>query len=130
MYALELVGMGLVEKKDTPVKDLTYVMRSMTGIAIALATDPKIIFLDEPVAGMYPAEILQAIELFQRIRDRGITIFLVEHDMRTIMGICERIMVLNMGDKIAEGTPQEISRHEQVLQAYLGRDYGAETKQS
>lgn len=129
MHALELVGMGLVERKDTPVKDLTYVMRSMTGIAIALTTDPKIIFLDEPVAGMNPAEIVQAMELIKKIRDTGITVFLVEHNMRTIMGICQRIMVLNMGYKIAEGTPQEICRNEQVVQAYLGRGYGAETKQ-
>jgi len=129
MHALELVGMGLVERKDTPVADLTYVMRSLTGIAIALATDPKIIFLDEPIAGMNPTEISQAMELIKRIRDTGITVFLVEHNMKAIMGICERIMVLNMGNKIAEGTPQEISQNEEVVQAYLGREYGAKNKQ-
>jgi len=129
MHALELVGMGLVEAKDIPVMALTYVMRSLTGIAIALSTDPKIIFLDEPIAGMNPTEITQAMELIKRIRDTGITVFLVEHNMKAIMGICERIMVLNMGYKIAEGTPQEISQNEEVVQAYLGREYGAETKQ-
>jgi len=128
MHVIELVGMGLVERKDTPIKDLTYVMRSLTGIAIALATEPKIIFLDEPIAGMNPTEIVQSMELIKRIRDTGITVFLVEHNMKAIMGICERIMVLNMGYKIAEGTPQEISRNEEVIQAYLGRKYGAETK--
>jgi ABC-type branched-subunit amino acid transport system ATPase component len=128
MRVIELVGMGLVERKDTPIKDLTYVMRSLTGIAIALATDPKIIFLDEPIAGMNPTEIVQSMELIKRIRDTGITVFLVEHNMKAIMGICERIMVLNMGYKIAEGTPQEISRNEEVVQAYLGRKYGAEVK--
>lgn len=125
MHIIEMVGMGLVEKKDTPIKDLTYVMRSLTGIAIALATDPKIIFLDEPIAGMNPTEIVHSMELIKRIRDTGITIFLVEHNMKAIMGMCERIMVLNMGSKIAEGSPQEISRNEEVVQAYLGRKYGA-----
>ena len=129
MHALELVGMGLVEAKDIPVMGLTYVMRSLTGIAIALATDPKIIFLDEPIAGMNPTEIVQAMELIKRIRDTGITVFLVEHNMKAIMGICERIMVLNMGYKIAEGMPQEVSQNEEVVQAYLGREYGAKTKQ-
>jgi branched-chain amino acid transport system ATP-binding protein len=125
MHYIEMVGMGLVEKKDTPIRDLTYVMRSLTGIAIALATDPKIIFLDEPIAGMNPTEIVHSMELIQRIRDTGITVFLVEHNMKAIMGICERIMVLNMGSKIAEGAPQDISRNEEVVQAYLGRKYGA-----
>ena len=78
---------------------------------------------------MNPTEIAQAMELIKRIRDTGITVFLVEHNMKAIMGICERIMVLNMGNKIAEGTPQEISQNEEVVQAYLGREYGAETKQ-
>jgi branched-chain amino acid transport system ATP-binding protein len=129
MQALELVGMGLVERKDIPVIGLTYVMRSLTGIAIALATDPGILFLDEPIAGMNPTEISQAMELIKKIRDTGITIFLVEHNMKAIMGVCERIMVLNMGSKIAEGIPQEISQNEEVIQAYLGREYGAKAKQ-
>jgi len=127
MHALELVGMGLVEAKDIPVMDLTYVMRSLTGIAIALATDPKIIVLDEPMAGMNAVELVQAVELIKRIRDTGITVLLVEHNMKVIMGICERIMVLNTGNKIAEGTPQEISQNEEVIQAYLGKEY-AKTK--
>jgi len=120
------VGMGLVERMNTPVKDLTYVMRSMTGVAIALATEPRILFLDEPIAGMNPTEIVQSMELIQRIRATGITVFLVEHNMQAVMGICERIMVINMGLKIAEGTPQEISQNKEVIQAYLGRAYGAE----
>jgi branched-chain amino acid transport system ATP-binding protein len=125
---IEFVGMGLVERQNTPVKDLTYVMRSLTGIAIALATEPTILFLDEPIAGMNQTEIVQSMELIKRIRDRGITVFLVEHNMKAVMGICERIMVLNMGNKIAEGRPQEISRHVEVVQAYLGREYGAEAE--
>jgi ABC-type branched-subunit amino acid transport system ATPase component len=126
MQVIEMVGMGLVERKDTPVKDLTFVMRSLTGIAIALATEPKILFLDEPIAGMNPTEIVQSMELIKRIRDTGITIFLVEHNMKAVMGICERVMVINMGYKIAEGTPQEISQNDEVIEAYLGRKYGAE----
>ncbi len=126
IQVIELVGMGLVERMNTPVKDLTYVMRSMTGVAIALATEPRILFLDEPIAGMNPTEIVQSMELIQRIRATGITVFLVEHNMQAVMGICERIMVINMGLKIAEGTPQEISQNKEVIQAYLGRAYGAE----
>lgn len=129
LEVIELMGMGLFERKDTPVKDLTYVMRSLTGIAIALATEPKILFLDEPIAGMNQTEIVQSMELIKRIRDMGITVFLVEHNMKAVMGICERIMVLNMGNKIAEGRPQEISRHVEVVQAYLGREYGAKAEQ-
>ena len=120
MRILELVGM--VETKDTPVKDLTYVMRSLVGVAIALATDPIILLLDEPIAGMNPTETVNAMELIKKIQDSGVNVFLVEHHMKAIMGVCERIMVLDMGNKIAEGAPQEISRNKEVIGAYLGRE--------
>ncbi len=123
LEALELVGLGLVDIKDVPVKGLNFIKHSLVGIAIALATEPKLLLLDEPIAGMNPAEILQAMDLIRKLRDRGITIALVEHNMRAIMGICDRVMVLSYGSKLAEGTPEEISRNEQVIEAYLGRGY-------
>ena len=126
---LETIGWGLIDQRNAVAKDLTFVMQSLLGIAIALATDPKILLLDEPIAGMNPSEVANAMKLFQRLQDLGITIFLVEHQMKAIMGICERIMVLNEGYKLMEGTPKEVSRNREVIQAYLGRGYDVEDKQ-
>ena len=129
LQILETIGWGLIDQRNTVAKDLTFVMQSLLGIAIALATDPKILLLDEPIAGMNPSEVANAMKLFQRLQDLGITIFLVEHQMKAIMGICERIMVLNEGYKLMEGTPKEVSRNREVIQAYLGRGYDVEDKQ-
>lgn len=128
MHTLELIGLGVIEAKDIPVKSLDFVTRSLVGISIAVATDPLLLLLDEPLAGMNPAEIQNAMELILRIRDTGVTILLVEHNMKVIMGVCERIMVLNKGDKLCEGTPQEISQRQDVIEAYLGRGFGAKDK--
>jgi branched-chain amino acid transport system ATP-binding protein len=128
MQTLELIGLGVVEARDVPVKSLDFVKRSLVGISIAMATEPLLLLLDEPLAGMNPSEISNAMELILRIRDAGVTILLVEHNMKAIMGVCERIMVLNKGDKIAEGTPQEISQRQDVIEAYLGRGFGAENR--
>ena len=129
MRILEQIGLGLPEAKDTPVRDLTFVMRSLLGIAIALAAEPTILLLDEPLAGMNSTEITNSMNLIRKMRNTGITIFLIEHNMKAIMGICERIMVLNHGDMLVVGTPQEISQNEEVIQAYLGRGYLAKNQQ-
>jgi branched-chain amino acid transport system ATP-binding protein len=91
-------------------------------IARALAADPLLLLLDEPTAGMNPLETEDAIKLFRRIRDeKGITVLLIEHDMRVVMNISERISVMDYGEKLAEGTPAEIRANPRVVEAYLGR---------
>ena len=114
---------GLLGRKDQLVRDLPYAMRSIAGICIALATDPVLLMLDEPVAGLNPTETMEAMQTVKKIRDRGITVFLVEHNMTAIMSTCDRIMVINFGQKIAEGNPQEITGNPQVVEAYLGKGY-------
>jgi branched-chain amino acid transport system ATP-binding protein len=85
-----------------------------------MATKPELLLLDELMAGLNPTEVAQAMELVTRIRDKGITIFMIEHVMSAIMNVCDRIIVLNYGEKLAEGTPQEIATSETVVKVYLG----------
>ncbi|MGB6873888.1 MAG: ABC transporter ATP-binding protein [Dehalococcoidia bacterium] len=116
--ALEFVGLSAMS--ETPVIDLTLANQKRTEVARALATKPELLLLDELMAGLNPVEVSEAMELVTKIRDRGITIFMIEHVMKAIMGICERIMALHHGEKIAEGTPQEIAANETVIEIYLG----------
>lgn len=121
--ALEILYyVGLGDKQHAIAKSLPYGHQSALGIALAMAADPKVLLLDEPVTGMTEEELHMVIDLIHRIRERGVTIIIVEHNMRVIMGLCERIMVLNFGRKIAEGRPDEIRRNKEVIQAYLGAE--------
>lgn len=115
---LEFVGLS--EMDAIPAKDLTLVNQKLLEVARALATKPEVLLLDEIMAGLNPTEIAQAMELVSKIRAQGITILMIEHVMKAIMSVCDRIMVLHHGKKIAEGTPQEIATSETVIKVYLG----------
>jgi branched-chain amino acid transport system ATP-binding protein len=115
---LEFVGLSAVAA--TPAKDLTLANQKRLEVARALATRPELLLLDELMAGLNPTEVAQAMELVARIRDMGISIFMIEHVMKAIMSVCNRIIVLHHGEKIAEGTPQEIATSRTVVEVYLG----------
>ena len=114
--------LGLKEVKHEEARNLPHGYLRELGIAIALATKPKVLLLDEPFSGMNPEETDHAITMVEGIRNRGITVMLVEHDMRAVMRISDRIIVLNFGEKIAEGTAAQIQRNDAVVEAYLGRE--------
>jgi len=111
---------GLLDKKDELASNLTHGQQRALGMAVALAARPKLLLLDEPFTGMNPEETRAMMELVRKVRDAGVTVLLVEHDMQAVMGLCERISVLNFGELLAEGTPQEIRQNPDVIKAYLG----------
>ena len=109
--------------KEQSAHNQTTVDRKKLEVARALATDPKVLLLDEVMAGCNPSEKVEMVELFFRLRARGITIVIIEHDMKTIMSLCDRVIVLNRGEKLIEGTPAEVSNDKRAISAYLGEDY-------
>lgn len=111
---------GLEEFKEKIAEDLPYGDQKLLGIGIAMAAEPTLLLLDEPFAGMNPVETARCISLLKRIVDQGTTLLLVDHNMRAVMGFCDRIVVLNYGRKIAEGKPEEIRENPEVIASYLG----------
>jgi branched-chain amino acid transport system ATP-binding protein len=113
-------------RQDVIGHALTVAERKRLELARALATHPKVLLLDEPMAGLNPTEKAHLLELLRRIRDQqGMTIIVVEHDMKAVMSLCERIILLHRGEKLVEGTPEQVARDPRAISAYLGEEYAA-----
>ncbi len=117
---------GLSSKRKAPAGRLGVIDRKRLELGKALSTKPKVLLLDEIMAGLNPTEVLAATDLVKQIRDSGISLIVIEHMMRAIMGICHRVIVLNAGKKIAEGTPREVVLDRGVIEAFLGEDQDVE----
>ncbi len=115
---LEFFGLG--DRKDELTFNLSHGHQRALGMAVALAAEPQLLLLDEPFTGMNPEETRQMMELIRKVRDRKVTMLLVEHDMQAVMGLCDNITVLNFGQLLAEGSPEEIRANPNVIEAYLG----------
>jgi branched-chain amino acid transport system ATP-binding protein len=121
--ALEILDFTkMASMKDELAANLPHGYQRILGIAMALATRPELLLLDEPATGMNPSETKTMIDLIRKISETGTTIILVEHDMKVVMDLCDRIVVLNFGQKIAEGLPEEIKENDAVVEAYLGKE--------
>jgi len=119
--SLEIIeSMGLSSVKEEYAQNLPHGHQRILGICLALAANPELLLLDEPAAGLSPEETSTMMGRIRGLRDKGITILLVEHNMKAVMNTCDRIVVLNYGEKIAEGSPEEIKENKDVIEAYLG----------
>ena len=116
--------MGLASSRDKTAANLPHGHQKVLGVCMALATNPKLLLLDEPMTGMNAHETETMVGLIRKIRDRGVTIIVVEHNMKAVMNLCDRIVVLSYGRKIAEGTPDSIRENAEVIEAYLGHSGG------
>lgn len=119
-----LRSLNFEDKQHMRAGNLTIADRKRLEIARALATEPKLLLLDEVMAGLRPSEVDEMVQIIQAMRQRGITVFVIEHIMRAIMALSDRIVVIHFGKKIAEGAPEDVARDENVIKAYLGDEYG------
>ncbi len=111
---------GLESKQNETARNLSHGHQKLLGIAIGLAAKPKVLLLDEPLGGMNPNEVDAALKIIRDIRQQGTAILLIEHNMRAVMSVCDRLIVLSFGTEIARGTPEEVQNNKEVIQAYLG----------
>lgn len=120
LQLLEFIGLS--GQENIVAKNMPHGHQQRLKIAIACSSAPQLLLLDEPVSGMNPEETNEMMALINKIRANGVTVIMIEHDMKAVMGLCDRIVVINYGEKLAEGTPQEIQKNQEVIEAYLGRE--------